>query len=112
MVHGLTTAGVTRLRRAVTELDARTLAALAHPVRLRIVAAIGPGGTTGDRLASTLDDVSADMCWHHTAILRRAGLVARQRVTSGDRRSYVYRLDPDVFVGVADRLIDIDNYHP
>ncbi len=113
MAHGISDEAFGRSRKAITELDAHTLAALAHPTRIRIVAAIGPGGVTGDRLAATLADVSPDMCWHHAGILRKAGLVDRTRTTDGDRRSYVYRLVPEVFEGVGDRLNDpAFNYGP
>ncbi len=87
-----------------TVRDARIVRALANPVRLRLVAAIGPRGETGDRLAARFPELPPDMFAWHLWQLRECHLVSRTRATSGDRRLYVYRLDVAAFRALADRL--------
>lgn len=92
--------------------DAGAMMALAHPIRLQMIAAIGPRGTTGDRLRARFRPIPADQWAWHMMMLRRNYLVTRERATLQDLRSYTYRLNLEAFAAIADRLSDPRGHLP
>lgn len=78
---------------------ARALAALADPVRLRVLDALVLGDTSPGDLSSQLG-LTSNLLAHHLGVLEREGLVARHRSQADRRRSYV-RLVP----GALDDLL-------
>ncbi len=85
----------------VDELDAR-LAALAHPVRLRLCRTLARGPHTTGELAElwalTPPEVS-----RHLAVLKAAGLLLAQR----HGRYVTYRLELDARAGLGLQLVDV-----
>jgi DNA-binding transcriptional ArsR family regulator len=85
----------------VDELDAR-LAALAHPVRLRLCRTLARGPHTTGELAElwalTPPEVS-----RHLAVLKAAGLLLAQR----HGRYVTYRLELDACAGLGLQLVDV-----
>lgn len=92
-------------------LDVKALGALAHPTRLRMIAAIGPGGISGDRLKAQFPDLPKDMFSWHLQALRRTDLVRRVRAATGDRRLYLYRLNLGAFAALAARVGEPDLHY-
>lgn len=84
--------------------DAMVLSVLSHPVRLRMLAAIGPDGTTSDRFHARFPEVPSDMRAWHLGKLESHGLIRRTQAVSGDRRLYEYRLCPEVLEGTSRRI--------
>lgn len=71
--------------------DPRQLKALAHPLRNRILFALGPDGSTVSRLAKALSTNKGNVA-HHLAVLEGAGLVrrgARRQVRGGTEQYFV-----------------------
>ena len=68
--------------------DPRQLKALAHPLRNRIVFALGAEGATVSQLAKSLSTNKGNAA-HHLAVLEQAGLVRRgeRRQVRGGRSS-------------------------
>ncbi|TPG19560.1 ArsR/SmtB family transcription factor [Pedococcus bigeumensis] len=77
--------------------DPRQLKALAHPLRNRIIFALGAEGSTVSQLAKSLSTNKGNVA-HHLAVLEQAGLVRR-----GDRRQ-VRGGTEQYFLRVARRL--------
>ena len=75
----------------------RQLKALAHPLRNRIIFALGAEGSTVSQLAKSLSTHKGNVA-HHLAVLEQAGLVRR-----GDRRQ-VRGGTEQYFLRVARRL--------
>ena len=72
--------------------DPRQLKALAHPLRNRILFALGPDGATVSQLATTLSTNKGNVA-HHLAVLEGAGLVRRgpRRQVRGGTEQYFLR---------------------
>ena len=72
--------------------DPRQLNALAHPLRNRILFALGPDGSTVSKLATTLATNKGNVA-HHLAVLEGAGLVRRgpRRQVRGGTEQYFLR---------------------
>jgi len=72
--------------------DPRQLKALAHPLRNRILFALGPDGATVSQLAATLSTNKGNVA-HHLAVLEGAGLVRRgpRRQVRGGTEQYFLR---------------------
>ena len=71
--------------------DPRQLKALAHPLRNRILFALGPDGSTVSQLAKTLSTNKGNVA-HHLAVLEGAELVrrgARRQVRGGTEQYFV-----------------------
>ena len=68
---------------------ARTLAALADPVRLRVLDMLVLGDTSPGELGSQLG-LTSNLLAHHLGVLEREGLVARHRSQADGRRTYVH----------------------
>ncbi len=74
------------------------LAAMADPIRLRILDALVLGDTTPGELGVTFG-LTSNLLAHHLGVLERAGLLARHRSQADRRRSYV-RLVPGALEGL------------
>jgi len=70
------------------EVRAARHAALAEPVRLKIVDLLTLGDWSPSELQSRLD-IPSNLLSHHLKVLERAGLVRRDRSEADRRRSYV-----------------------
>lgn len=73
------------------DFDARVagLAALADPVRLRMVDLLDAGDASPSELQAELD-LSSNLAAHHLKVLERAGLVSRHRSHADRRRTYLH----------------------
>lgn len=70
------------------ERRARVLAAVADPVRLRVLDALVLGDISPGELGSRLE-LKSNLLAHHLRVLEREGLVARHRSQADRRRSYL-----------------------
>lgn len=86
---------------------ARALAALADPVRLRVLDALVLGDTSPGELSSQLG-LTSNLLAHHLSVLEREGLVARHRSEADRRRSYV-RLVPGALDGLLPGAASADS---
>ncbi len=88
------------LSKAATGVNgrARALAALADPVRLRVLDALVLGDTSPGDLGSQLGTTS-NLLAHHLGVLEREGLIARHRSQADGRRTYL-RLVPGALDGL------------
>ena len=86
-----------------SDLDARVtrFAALADPVRLRIVDVLGLGDASPVELEQELG-ISSSLLAHHLGILQRAGLILRTPSEADRRRTYLH-LAPGAFDGLVPR---------
>lgn len=82
------------------DVDARVagLAALADPVRLRVVDLLETGDASPGELQAQLG-LSSNLAAHHLKVLERAGLVSRHRSHADRRRTYL-RLRRDAVSGL------------
>jgi len=78
-------------------------AALADPVRLRIVDHLELGDASPGEL-QTLVGCTSNLLAHHLGVLERAGLIARHRSEADRRRTYV-RLLPGALEGSQQRAV-------
>ena len=85
----------------VDELDAR-LAALAHPVRLRLCRTLARGPHTTGELAELWALTSPEVS-RHLAVLKAAGLLLAQR----HGRYVTYRLELYACAGLGLQLVDV-----
>lgn len=76
---------------------ARRHAALAEPVRLRIVDLLALGDLSPGQVQGELG-IGSNLLAHHLGVLESAGLIARTR-SEGDRRRSYLRLDRDALPG-------------
>jgi len=80
------------------EQRARRLAAIADPVRLRVLDALVLGDASPGELGSGLG-LTSNLLAHHLGVLEREGLVVRNRSQADRRRSYL-RLVPGALEGL------------
>lgn len=85
-------------RIGAVEQRARALAAVADPVRLRVLDALVLGDISPGELGSQLG-LTSNLLAHHLGVLEREGLVARHRSQADRRRSYL-RLVPGALDGL------------
>lgn len=91
------------------EARARTLAALADPLRLRIVDSLAAGDASPKELQGLLA-ISSNLLAHHVGVLEARGIVSRHRSHADRRRTYLH-LEARALAGLlpADRLaLDVD----
>ena len=90
-----------RVERTDRDRRARVHAALAEPIRLRLVDLLGDGDLSPSELQAALG-IGSNLLAHHVGILEQTGLVRRRRSDADRRRTYLH-LVPEATAGLLAR---------
>lgn len=95
--------------RPVTQLDARSLRALAHPLRIRILSVLRlDGPTTATRLAARLEQDSGNVSWHLRQLADH-GFIAEDAERGTRRERWWYAVHRSTELDEGDFAADPDS---